>query len=161
MLEEFYLIRSELFLKYSATTEGVIYALGQKIEARKNIAWKFPEPLIVEIVKLLEPTHYTFIERMVSEPKLFLQAEEDLKLEESEAKKSLWEFTLTYLIVERGSRFNRKSYIASIMNKMSAHINVGLVELYESLITLLEPASASNAMRNELLELLIELKEKL
>ena len=149
---------SELFLKYSATTEEVIYILGQKIEARKNIAWKFPEPLIVEIVKLLEPTHYSLIEKMVSEPKLFLQAEEDLKLEESEAKKSLWEFTLTYLIVERGSRFNRKSYIASIMNKMSAHINVGLVELYESLITLLEPASQSNAMRNELLDLLIELK---
>ena len=120
---------SELFLKYSATTEEVIYTLGQKKEARKNIAWKFPEPLIVEIVKLLEPTHYTFVERMVSEPKLFMQAEKDLELEESEAKKSLWEFTLTYLIVERGSRFNRKSYIASIMHQMAAHINVGLVEL--------------------------------
>ena len=149
---------SELFLKYSATTEEVIYTLGQKKEARKNIAWKFPEPLIVEIVKLLEPTHYTFIERMVSEPKFYLQAEEDLELEESEAKKSLWEFTLTYLIVERGSRFNRKSYIASIMHQMSAHINVGLLELYESLITLLGPISESNAMRNELLDLLIELK---
>ena len=149
---------SELFLKYSATTEEVIYTLGQKKEARKNIAWKFPEPLIVEIVKLLEPTHYTFVERMVSEPKLFMQAEKDLELEESEAKKSLWEFTLTYLIVERGSRFNRKSYIASIMHQMAAHINVGLVELYESLITLLEPVSESNGMRSELLDLLVELK---
>ena len=44
------------------------------------------------------------------------------------------------------------------MSKMSAHINVGLFELYESLITLLEPASKSNKMRNELLDLLIELK---
>ena len=149
---------SELFLKYSATTEEVIYTLGQRKEARKNIAWKFPEPLIVEIVKLLEPTHYTFVERMVSEPKLFLQAEKDLELEESEAKKSLWEFTLTYLIVERGSRFNRKSYIASIMHQMSAHINVDLADLYESLITLLEPVSVSNAMRSELLDLLVELK---
>ena len=149
---------SELFRKYSVTTEEVLYTLGQKREARKNIAWKFPEPLIVQIVKLLEPTHYSFIEKMISEPKLFLQAEQELEIEESNAKKSLWEFTLTYLIVERGSRFNRKSYISSVMHQMAAHTNVDLIDLYESLMTLLDPVSNSNVMSAELMELLVELK---
>lgn len=134
---------------------------GQSARVRNVIAHKFEEPMIKDIVQVLEPANYGFIEELVSHPKLYMAAEDELAMEESEAKKSLWEFTLTYLIVDRGSRFNRKAYIASVMWQMAAHINVTVQDLYDSLMTLIEPASARNPLRGELMELLGELRDEL
>lgn len=142
---------------YPEMLTEVVTTLGQSQKVRRNIAFHFLESMIRDIVEHLEPTNYRFIEQLVDEPKLYLQADEGLKLQETDARKSLWEFTLTYLLVERGSRFNKKSYIASMVSKMAANLNVEVMDLYHSLMALLEPLSKNDAMRAELLELLGEL----
>lgn len=134
---------------------------GQSARVRYVIAHKFEEPMIKDIFQVLEPANYGFIEELVSQPKLYMAAEDKLAMEESEAKKSLWEFTLTYLIVDRGSRFNRKAYIASVMWQMAAHMNVTVQDLYDSVMTLIEPTSARNVLRRDLMELLGELRDEL
>ncbi|MCG8415603.1 MAG: hypothetical protein MI746_15415, partial [Pseudomonadales bacterium] len=151
----------ELLARHSDLLKSVTLHYGQAAQVRRVIAHRFEEPMIRDIVRVLEPTHYGFIEQIVSEPKLFMTAENELSMEESQAKRSLWEFTLTYLIVDRGSRFNRKAYIASMMWQMAAHINVSVLELYDSIITLIEPTSVKNALRKELIEILFELRGEL
>ncbi len=151
----------ELLARHSDLLKSVTLRYGQAAQVRRVIAHRFEEPMIRDIVRVLEPTHYGFIDQVVSEPKLYMAAENELSMEESQAKRSLWEFTLTYLIVDRGSRFNRKAYIASMMWQMAAHINVSVLELYDSIITLIEPTSVKNALRKELLDILFELKGEL
>jgi len=152
---------SSLLAQYAEMVKDVIVSLGQNAHIRRNIARHFQETMIRDIVALLEPTNHRFIEQLVSEPRLYLDSHEELQMGEAEAKKSLWEFTLTYLLVERGSRFNRKSYIASVMAKLAAHVNVDLMELYESIMVLLLPVAKNDPMRAELLSLLRELKVQL
>lgn len=148
----------ELLSQHSEMLREVIVSLGQSAHVRRNIARKFHESMIRDIVTLLEPTNHQFIEQLVNDPNLYLESHEKIRMEVSEAKKSLWEFTLTYLLVERGSRFNKKSYVASVMSKLAAHVNVDIADLYASIMTLLEPLSKNDPMRAELLGLLGELR---
>ncbi len=152
---------SSLLAQYAEMVKDVIVSLGQNVHIRRNIARHFQETMIRDIVALLEPTNHRFIEQLVSEPRLYVDSNEELQMGESEAKKSLWEFTLTYLLVERGSRFNKKSYVASVMAKLAAHVNVNLMELYESIMVLLLPVAKNDPMRAEMLSLLRELKAQL
>lgn len=146
-----------LHKKHSEVLKEVLITLGQKQQVRRNIAHYFMETMIKDIVELLEPSNYRFVEQFVDEPKLYLQADEELQVQESDTRKSLWEFTLTYLLVERGSRFNKKSYVASMMSKLAAHFNVKVSELYQSLMTMLAVVSENDPMAAELLTLLAEL----
>ncbi len=151
----------ELVSQHSEMLREVIISLGQSAQVRRNIARKFHESMIRDIVILLEPTNHQFIEQLVNDPHLYLESHEEIRMEVSEAKKSLWEFTLTYLLVERGSRFNKKSYIASVMSKLAAHVNVDIFDLYESIMALLEPLAKNDPMRAELLGLLFELRAEI
>lgn len=151
----------ELLSQHSEMLREVIISLGQSAQVRRNIARKFHESMIRDIVVLLEPTNHQFIEQLVNDPHLYLESHEEIRMEVSEAKKSLWEFTLTYLLVERGSRFNKKSYIASVMSKLAAHVNVDILDLYESIMALLEPLAQNDPMRAELLGLLFELRSEI
>lgn len=44
-----------------------------------------------------------------------------------------WEFTLSYLLVDRGSAFNRKAYLYSMIKQAAAHQNVSQAQLHHSL----------------------------
>ncbi len=138
-----------------------LHALGQSIQVRRNIARNFPDAMIKDVVELLEPTNYGFIEQVVNEPKLYLRAQTNMQMPAAEAKKSLWEFTLTYLLVERGSRFNKKSYIGSVMTQLAANLNIKVVDLYESILALLQPISSTSSVYADIVEMVSELRADL
>ncbi|MFT4861927.1 MAG: hypothetical protein ACI95C_001139 [Pseudohongiellaceae bacterium] len=138
-----------------------LYTLGQSIQVRRNIARNFPDAMIKDVVELLEPTNYGFIEQVVNEPSLYLRAQVNIQMPESEAKKSLWEFTLTYLLVERGSRFNKKSYIGSVMTQLAANLNIRVVDLYQSILALLQPISSSSSVYADIVGMVSELQADL
>ena len=135
--------------------------LGQSVEVRRNIAQNFSEPMIKDIVELLEPTNYRFIEQVVSEPNLYLRSEAQLQVPEADAKKSLWEFTLTYLLVERGSRFNKKSYVGSVMVQLAANLNIRVGDIYQSILALLQPISSTSSVYSGIVDLVVELQADL
>ena len=150
-------IWQSLLSNYPLMLKQVITTLGQDVQVRRKIARNFQEYMIQDIVELIEPLSYKFVEQLVNEPKITLLADEELHMQKTDARKSLWEFTLTYLLVERGSRFNRKSYIASMMIKMASHLNINPGDLYQSLIAMLQLVAKNDSMRSEILTLLVEL----
>ena len=153
-------IWQSLLSNHPLMLKQVITTLGQDVQVRRRIARNFQENMIQDIAELVEPLSYRFIDQFVHDSKITLLADEELHMQESDARKSFWEFTLTYLLIERGSRFNRKSYIASMMMKMASHVNINQVELYRALIAMLQPVAINDAMRTELLTILVELSSE-
>lgn len=147
--------------EFASLVKEVVHTEGQAVTVRRNIAYRFAEPMIRDIIVLLEPAHHEFIEDIVAKPKMLMAPESSSPIAEPQARRALWEFTLTYLLVERGSRFNRRSYVASVMRQSAAHGNLSLAELYNAIIAILQPTVAHDALREELLGFLIELRGEL
>ena len=74
---------------------------------------------------------------------------------------TLWGFAFDFVLVERGSRFNKKEYCRSLLREMSAHNNCS----YHSLLNVMQEWFGSVSMRNsytgELLSILNELSDDL
>jgi hypothetical protein len=141
--------------------DETLRTLGQSVAVRRNIARGFSDSMIRDSVEVLEPTNYQFIEQVVSEPYLHVHSEVGARMPASDAKKSLWEFTLTYLLVDRGSRFNKRSYIGYVMLQLAANLNMDVSDLYQSILSLLQPINNTGAVYGEIVELLLELENEL
>ncbi|NKB82757.1 MAG: hypothetical protein GKS05_12920 [Nitrospirales bacterium] len=139
--------------------ENVLRDEGRRAKVRRTIAHDFPEPMIREIMDVLEPGGKPFIEAIVHHHELFQRGRDEQPEEEKSLRRHLWEFTLAYLIVEQGSRFNKKSYLGSLIRQMAAHHNIQARDLFRSLTMILEDIDVPYMLKTEMLQLLRELDE--
>jgi allophanate hydrolase subunit 1 len=133
---------------------------GRRASVRRKIADGFPETMLKEIVLLLEPGEAPFIEEVAEKPELFRQASSRLQDDGDVIKKRLWEFTLGYLLEERGSLFNRKSYLGSMARRMAAYGTLDIRELLAGMQRVLVNLEVVTPLKNELLEVIDTLAEE-
>lgn len=147
---------------------SILHYYGQQRRIRKIIARKFSIPMLEDILLLLEPLEYPFIEQLLNSAQLFVpwqktkqvneQLQENIGKEQIEDSGTLlWEFTLGYLLVERGSRFNRKTYLGSLVRQMAAHHNLSHEDMLRSLTATLSTIAGHSKLRNDMTLLLGEL----
>jgi len=134
-----------------------LLAHGRLAAVRKRIAGRFPESVVKGILLLLEPGESAFIEVVTEKPELFRRALGDGQGNAARSRRPLWEFTLGYLIAERGSAFNRKAYLGSLVRQMAAHANLDFRELLVSMHQMLVQSMVATPLKAELLELLDEI----
>ena len=70
------------------------------------------------------------------------------------SRRYLVEFSLAYMTCERGSRFNRKIYMRSLMRQMAQHNNMDSRALSQHLREILHNVDSSHILKQELLEIL-------
>lgn len=70
------------------------------------------------------------------------------------SRRYLVEFSLTYMTCERGSRFNRKIYMRSVIRQMAQHNNMDSRTLSQHLREILHNVDSSHILKQELLEIL-------
>ncbi|MEN8128662.1 MAG: contractile injection system tape measure protein [Pseudomonadota bacterium] len=133
---------------------------GRQAKVRRNMAHGCSEVMLKDLVCLLEPGECGFIDDIVERPELFRQGRDEQAGEASSLKARLWEFTFTYLLMERGSQFNKKAYIGSLVRQMAAHDNIRHGELLNSLIEVLRRIEAPSGLKKEMLQLLGGLAEQ-
>ncbi|MSM39705.1 MAG: hypothetical protein GJT30_08830 [Geobacter sp.] len=134
-----------------------LLAHGRLAAVRKRIAGQFPETVVKGILLLLEPRESAFIEVVTEKPELFRRALGAGRNNVARSRRPLWEFTLGYLIAERGSVFNRKAYLGSLVRQMAAHANLDFRELLVSMHQMLVQSMVATPLQAELLELLNEI----
>jgi hypothetical protein len=140
--------------------EAIVRRQGVREDVRKAMARGFPEPVLSEIVRILEPAESGFIQEVTSRPEHFRQAAEEESGSWPETRARLWEFTLAYLLVEMGSNFNRNAYLAGMVRRMAAHYNVAYRHLLTSLIDLLKSIEASSSLKTGMLSVLSGLQQR-
>lgn len=152
-----YGIWKSLLREQAPLLKTLVLDYGRRARVRRALSHGFPDPMLRDIVGVLEPGALDFIGEIVERPSLFKRLKKHQTEEASHIKKRLWEFTLTYLIVERGSRFNKKAYLGSVVAQMAAHENMSYATLLSSLIAGLSKIEVPNAVKYEMLQLLAEL----
>lgn len=132
---------------------------GREALVRKRIAEGFPESMVRDILALLEPVESEFVETLTQHPELFSARTFVGRQERMAQKRLLWEFTLGYLLEARGSLFNRKSYLASLVGQLAAYSNIALNELLITTEEILLTVDLPPALTSGLFTLLQELLE--
>ncbi|MEI6897386.1 MAG: contractile injection system tape measure protein [Psychromonas sp.] len=137
---------------------------GQQSDIRQRWATYLHDNILADFIILLLPNHYQEILTTVDQSLLFALALDDkyhniseqprlLKVvtqslqgpPQAAVKHSLWQVSLTYLLVERGSEFNKKSYLTSVLRQLANHHNVDYTLLLHTMSILLQAlASAQN-----------------
>ena len=153
-------IWSLLLTRYPTLLEALLRHHGERSIVRTKIAALFPEKMIKEIVVLLEPLEHGFVETLVEHTLPLPLVGSALAHKSDHAKRRLWEFSLGYLFVERGSRFNKKSYLASLIRQLAANDNLNYQTMLRSLSANLIHLPAESRVTHELTQLFAELSRE-
>jgi len=128
----------------------VLLYTGQHDHVRKRLIHQFPESAVRAMVQVLEPDEAAFIFVYhadiihVQETQPFYR--QDLK----EFEKNVWIFIFTYLLVDRGSNFNRKIFVKSTLTQMARQYNMEYGALITLLFRALEAANPALVRRSAL-----------
>lgn len=134
--------------------EAVVRKEGRRREVRHVMATQLDERTLGDIVRLLEPVESSFVNEVTRRPVLFAEAAKARTEREAETKANLWEIVLTYLVSERGTQFNRRSFLRSMVLQMASHYNQDYLVLAESLCTSFAMVHVKSQIRSEVLQVL-------
>ncbi|CAM3703952.1 hypothetical protein VA7868_01486 [Vibrio aerogenes CECT 7868] len=120
--------------------QSLLHQLGSSAAVRQQWAERFDLPSRLALVTLIDPAAAPVLTTLVHAiPALSRKLAVTPPLQEQPLQTSLWTISLTYLLVERGSEFNRRSYLSSLMTQLAARHNLDLRQLIETLRSL-DPA---------------------
>ncbi|OCX53153.1 hypothetical protein BEL04_02220 [Mucilaginibacter sp. PPCGB 2223] len=136
----------------------LIMNVGQHSYVRQRLVQQFPEEVIRGIIRILEPAQSDFIfdyhatvAKTHREEKLITSAPA------SEFEKALWLFILTYILVDRGSFFNRKMFVSVTLGQMARHYNRAYADILTLLAKALTKYNLTERQSNELLLIINDL----
>lgn len=147
------------FAVHARLVESVVRELGIRRDVRHAMARGFPDEILGGILHLLEPHESEFIGQVTTHPEIFQKAARDHRHSRVETRTQLWEFTLSYLLVDSGSHFNRRAYLESTVRRMAAHTNTTFRELLSSLVQIVGEVEAGSPLKTGMLSLLLVLSE--
>ncbi len=119
----------ELFSSDPVGLRTLIVRIARNEYVRKRLVSQFNEENLHDIIKVLEPSEAAFILGYHKEVVSIQQKEQVVQAETTAFSKAAWLFILTYLLEDRGSDFNRKSFVKSTLVQMAAWFNVNYYEL--------------------------------
>jgi hypothetical protein len=130
---------------------------GQDAQVRRRMAHGFAQEMLLELTGLLAPGERVFVQEVLGQPALFARAQAEAHEQATppgELRPRLWEFTLAYLLVERGSEFNRRSYLGSMLRQTARHDGLNYGELLRSMTNVLRDVAAPTGLQRQMLQLL-------
>ena len=154
----------DIILQLANTSPGrlaeFLRSIGRNSQVRERIVWQFPTIVLQAIVQVLEPAEALFIMAGSREILLLQQQQQVLHTETSELEKAIWLFMLTYLIMDRGSNFNRKEFVRNNLLQLAGHFNLSyetILELFYEALLRYKPALPESGLGSYIKGLYIEL----
>ncbi len=130
-----------------------IRTYAQSSETQRKLVKTFSDFMLKGIIEALEPRDYHFILQLLQHSHSVLPVTKSANQDELQ-KNRLWEFSLEYLLVERGSEFNKTSYLGSVLKKIAAHENSEYPQLLAVLYQRISHFTGSSELQRQLLTLL-------
>ena len=103
-----------LVTAYPGLVVEIVRRRGVLARTRRLIALAFSEPMLLDLVGLLEPGHARFIEALVHRLDRLPLTAEDYPALSIARRRRLWEFALGQVLVEQGVTFDRKAFLDSV-----------------------------------------------
>ncbi|MCA7000275.1 contractile injection system tape measure protein [Dickeya solani] len=135
-----------------------LYACGQQPEVVRGMAQAVDDNAFDDLLTLLAPQAQPFIQQVIRHPAWFRHPETTVATDQSAPLDQLLrEFTLHYLLVQRGSQFNKRRYMAGLVGRMAAHHNIERTDVLQTLYLQLAAWPGDQALKQPLLSLLTTL----
>ncbi|MEN2399213.1 contractile injection system tape measure protein [Flavobacterium sp. MC2016-06] len=126
---------AELLLNNLSEIIAIIKKIGiTHEEVRKRISWQFNEKNVNKIIAALEPNNSDSIIEFTSIMTNLQVKETIVQTSTASFKKNLYFFILNFLLLERGTLFNKLAFMKSSILQMANHYNIA----YADLIVLIE-----------------------
>lgn len=151
---------SELFETHSGAIIEMIRDIGKAERVRKRIAWQIKEENIHRIVRGLEPNHFEFIIQFTSELSTAQAQDPKGQSSKSQFKKDVWLWVLGYLLVDRGTLFNKTAFVKSSLQQMANHYNMQYEELLHWVAEAVNTAFKEGANPSELVTIIAGLSKE-
>ena len=103
---------------------SLIVSHGHKQYFLKRLAFQLSDSQFQELIHLLEPEHAVLILTYLVDLRSIHRVEPLLKMSDDRYAKELRIIVLTYLACERGSQFNRQSFLNSMLEAMAQRVGV-------------------------------------
>jgi hypothetical protein len=139
-----------LILDDPSGLKNLLIYTGQREYVRRRLVYQFPETAIRSLIETLEPDEAAFIFVYYTDLIHIQSTEQFFRREINEFEKDLWIFIFTYLLVDRGSNFNRKIFVKSTLGQMARQYNLEYGELIALLFRALESPGMTLVRRSSL-----------
>ena len=130
----------------------------------QRLVLQFSENTIKKLIQVLNPTEAEVVISTVQDIQRTHEKKSLSPIPEQSFSLKIWELAIIYLIEERGSYFNTKSFIKSILQGIAAHLNIGfaqlLIQMRESVHHLAEHHNFPQSLPHILDELYFESVER-
>ena len=128
----------------------LLLSTGQHEDVRQRLIHQYPETTNRRMVQALEPDEAAFIFVYHADIIHVRSAQPFFRQDIGEFRRNLWLFIFTYLLVDRGSNFNRKIFVKSTLTQMARQYNMEYASLLTLLFRALEATSPALVMRSAL-----------
>jgi len=136
------------------TIRQALRRLAYRPIIRRAIAQRFPEEVLHDFIAVMVPTEQSFVGSVLKQPELFRH---EHKVDESDTKTVLWSATLGYLVEQRGSRFNKRSFLAALLSQMAVANRISYAQMLSELTQHVVNLAKHSPLVRELTSLLYEL----
>ncbi|MCF6324585.1 MAG: hypothetical protein L3J89_09730 [Gammaproteobacteria bacterium] len=158
----------ELLQRHAALLKRLVAIHAPRCLVRRALVNEFSFEQLRDMIGLIDPAAKAFVDdvirlicralvasNLVDVSKLPLQGRM-LRLSDEH---TLWGFTFDFVLVERGSRFNKKAYCSALLREMSAHNNCSYRVLLDVMQQWFSRLSAENSYARDVLSILNDLCE--
>ncbi|MEN8178870.1 MAG: contractile injection system tape measure protein [Pseudomonadota bacterium] len=150
----------EMLSKHDSLLVQLLRQYGQQAQVRKRLAYGFSEAQLRDILEMVEPLEHAFVTQVIAQHASLRPKQAGQVQSPKRTLRMMWEFSLGYLLVERGSRFNKKSYLASLLRQLAASENMDFQALLNDLLKNLGSGGMDRNAGRQMCQLLLELKEE-
>lgn len=138
----------------------VLIDYGKGLRVREIIAHKFSESMLVDILKVIEPVEHMFVKAVIEHSFAVGVTASVYPRNSAVQKEQLWNYSLGYLLVERGSRFNKKSYMQSLIRQMAMSSGIDYQDLLTEMQVNMAAVTVHSSIGTQMMALLQELSEE-
>lgn len=134
--------------------------IGSSENVRRRLAHEFSEAALQGVVRLMEPAHYGLILAYLRGVTRIQAQRPVVQDDQRNFRKTLWQFVLSFLLYDRGSHFNARSFVKTTLMRLAAHYRVSYHSLLAMLLARVETLRISPSERYTLPSILLSLNEE-
>jgi Contractile injection system tape measure protein len=129
-----------------------------KHETITRLVQQFSDAQLAQLITVLEPSEARFILRYAANLQTVQQQQLSVNDSSAAFREVRWRVIFNYLLVERGSLFNRRMFVKSTIAQLAAHYNISYSELIRRLAIAARAATQQSGVFASLPKLLLELE---
>lgn len=114
-----------------AELKSMLFTIGKNEPARKRMVRFMENRQLADMVALAEPANKDFIYARHKQTGKLKNQFSEITASHEELLKEGWMFIITYLFEDRGTNFNRKQFLRSLIGQITAHYNLQITDVLQ------------------------------